>query len=223
MRFRIVALIAFGLVAGGVITLAVAWACVWWQKPVALSTQIEWMPASDEAKCVWSDVFGESVFLDRIDGGRELDPDAVPKSPIYGSMMFFVMENRWQYVGAERWSLFDMSRSIPPGVTLVRAGWPLHAFQARFVTEPRNKVPRRPIWERGGFALRRGNGMVELPWMPLWPGFAVNTLLFGAIAAGAGLAVRNARRAHRRRRSLCIECAYPRGTSETCSECGANR
>jgi len=60
-----------------------------------------------------------------------------------------------------------------------------------------------------------------LPLRPLWPGFAVNGVAFGA---GIWLVVfgwRDVRAAWRMRRHCCPRCGYPVGTSPQCSECGA--
>ncbi len=59
-----------------------------------------------------------------------------------------------------------------------------------------------------------------LPVHPTFPGFAANTLIY---AAALGLLIHGpfALRALRRtRHGLCPACAYPRGESDVCSECG---
>ena len=55
-----------------------------------------------------------------------------------------------------------------------------------------------------------------LPLRPLWPGFAVNTLFYAALLWSPFVL----RRFIRVRRGLCPACAYPRGESDVCSECG---
>lgn len=60
-----------------------------------------------------------------------------------------------------------------------------------------------------------------LPLRPLWPGFIINTLFYGAILWPLFAIPFAARRALRRRRGLCTKCAYPIGTSAVCTECGA--
>ncbi|MCI0362901.1 MAG: hypothetical protein L0219_03415, partial [Phycisphaerales bacterium] len=60
----------------------------------------------------------------------------------------------------------------------------------------------------------------RLPIKPIWPGFAINTILYAAILwllfAAPGLV----RRRRRIKHGLCPACAYPIGASETCTECG---
>lgn len=60
-----------------------------------------------------------------------------------------------------------------------------------------------------------------LPIIPLWPGFVANTLLYAGGAYGLLRLPRRFRAWTRRRRGLCPRCAYPIGTSPTCTECGA--
>jgi hypothetical protein len=54
----------------------------------------------------------------------------------------------------------------------------------------------------------------------VWPGFAINTLFYGAILwllfAGVGFV----KRRRRVKRGLCPACAYPVGVSPVCTECG---
>ncbi|MCI0351764.1 MAG: hypothetical protein L0Z53_20280, partial [Acidobacteriales bacterium] len=59
-----------------------------------------------------------------------------------------------------------------------------------------------------------------LPFRPIWHGFAMNTLFYGSITFLALNGYLALRRAHRVRRRLCAECAYPVGLSPVCSECG---
>ena len=220
-RSALVVIIVLALAGGAIINLAVAWACCWWQKPVNRLGLVESIRVSDEAKRMWADVFGESIFLDRPEDMNKLDPATTPTSPIYGAMAFWLMENRWQSVGMERWWIFDMSRSIAPNVRIVRAGWPLFAFGCRIVNEPSSRAAARSAWERGGFEVRSDNRRIEFPWKPMWPGFAANTMLYSLVIVTTCLAARAFRRARRRRRGLCVECGYPVGVSEACSECGS--
>ena len=62
-----------------------------------------------------------------------------------------------------------------------------------------------------------------IPLAPIWPGFAVNSAIFGAawgvvtlIVLGPGVIVRTRRNA----RSACFACGYPVGSSTVCTECG---
>jgi len=60
-----------------------------------------------------------------------------------------------------------------------------------------------------------------LPVAPLWPGFAINAVFYAAILWLLFAAPFALRRWRRIKRGLCPKCAYPVGTSEVCTECGA--
>ena len=72
-----------------------------------------------------------------------------------------------------------------------------------------------PRWFVGATAL-------PLPLRPIWPGFAINTLFYAAILWLLFAAPGRVRRWRRVRRGLCAKCAYPVGTSDVCTECGAS-
>jgi len=59
-----------------------------------------------------------------------------------------------------------------------------------------------------------------VPLNPIWPGFAVNTLFYAALLWLLIPGPFALRRFIRVRRGLCPACAYPRGESDVCSECG---
>ena len=62
----------------------------------------------------------------------------------------------------------------------------------------------------------------RLPLIPIWPGFAINTIFYAAVlwlpVAGLGAL----RRHGRVKGGLCPSCAYPIGGSPICTECGAS-
>ena len=63
----------------------------------------------------------------------------------------------------------------------------------------------------------------SLPFAPLWPGFAINTIFYGAILWVLTLGPFTARRMIRRRHGRCIRCAYDLRHADhvVCPECGA--
>ena len=104
-------------------------------------------------------------------------------------------------------------------------GWPLPAAwysirdMGRQRFEPVGAIPL-PI-------VKTASGMMDvysvrgLPYRPIWPGLAINSVFWGAIAFGVVNAYGRTRRTLRRRRGLCPACAYPVGASPVCTECGA--
>jgi len=98
-------------------------------------------------------------------------------------------------------------------------GWPflsmwsetqmLHGNQTQFmiVGGLRTDLPRPERFFTTG---------VILPLRPIWPGFAVNTIFYATLLWLPFVL----RRLIRVRRGLCPACAYPRGESDVCSECG---
>jgi hypothetical protein len=79
-------------------------------------------------------------------------------------------------------------------LVIKKAGWPLRAVHAH------------------GNALRAS---------AIWPGFAINTVFYATILWGLFAAPFALRRRLRVKRGLCPKCAYPVGTSDVCTECGA--
>ncbi len=71
----------------------------------------------------------------------------------------------------------------------------------------------RPGW-LGGSSFR------ILPLRPIWSGFAANTLFYAVVLWLLICGPFALRRFIRVRRGLCPACAYPRGESDVCSECG---
>jgi len=79
-----------------------------------------------------------------------------------------------------------------------------------------------------GYRLNNMNGqhssrVYALPLMPLWPGFAINTIFYAAILwllFAFPCALRHFRGRRRIKRGLCVRCGYPVGLSQVCSECG---
>jgi hypothetical protein len=60
-----------------------------------------------------------------------------------------------------------------------------------------------------------------IPYSPLWPGFAINTIFYAAILWLLFTVPRFVRRRIRARGGQCPACAYPVGASDVCTECGA--
>jgi len=140
-----------------------------------------------------------------------------------------------------------LSYAGPPGTTSGHryAGWPMLGVYSRVTLSRRpftatNRSGRATTYYEaiGGWGLptseliRRGYPTNHLPaWLraqperrlplvPLWPGFAINTLFYGSLAWVTLFAITRAKQRRRRDRGCCIACAYPVENLETCPECG---
>ena len=72
-----------------------------------------------------------------------------------------------------------------------------------------------PKWISGHYPQRC------LPTLPLWSGFAVNTVFYAGVLWVLCCGPFALRRMIRRRRGQCAQCSYPIGQNERCTECGA--
>ncbi len=99
-------------------------------------------------------------------------------------------------------------------------GWPVLSMLSRRLWDSlvgEQVLLGVPVGERGPLCHRL------LPVLPIWPGFAINTIFYAAILWGGWLlfaAPGLVRRRRRIKRGLCPACAYPIGASATCTECG---
>lgn len=103
-------------------------------------------------------------------------------------------------------------------------GWPLKSFAAVAVESRRPPAVKYSELEViGGIGLNRiGGGGPLLPYLPVWRGLIVNTVLYGAMFWLMFASWPVGRRIIRRRRGLCLWCGYDlHGTEhDRCPECG---
>jgi|GEM_PF-5112584 len=97
-------------------------------------------------------------------------------------------------------------------------GWPAYSLANSVVSHPDPAGQLTPEF-RGHIAL----GPWNFPARPLWPGFAINTVFYGGLAAVLATAFRLARANWRRIRGNCTSCGYSRRgipVQARCPECG---
>jgi len=106
------------------------------------------------------------------------------------------------------------------------AGWPCRGMQAwTGIGRTPSEIGQHGSW-RVNWAFASESSRVRqhgLPLLPLWPGFAINTMLYAAsvwLLFAAPIIPAAIRRRRRGRRGLCPVCAYPIGASDVCTECG---
>jgi len=193
------------LLLGAVVNVAVAWGCVFWTAPL-----FEWSSGSAGDQLRWlvqvpNDWPVESTFgVNSQSAGLSLiarshtsfDQDALIHSlNIYDAGVPYRALRRIEWF-----------RDGPGTASEIAAPW--------------------GIWQAGMEAptfLRKWSNVSDprLPLLPIWPGFAINTIFYGAILWLLFAFPFALRRWRRVRRGLCAKCAYPVGASDVCTECGA--
>ena len=111
----------------------------------------------------------------------------------------------WGWPMASLWSGRELAAPFDPHSTI---GKVLTVKNGYLLPDERNKTLGR---------LQRAR---IVPFAPIWPGLAVNTIFYAAVLwlLIGGLFL--LRRHLRRRRGLCPACAYPMGEAPICTECG---
>ena len=101
----------------------------------------------------------------------------------------------------------------------VQAGWPTQTMRGYeiTVTDDEAGAVTAPL----AFVVQEGHP--PFPLLPIWPAFAVTTLLYAVVLwllICGPFVPRRVIRAIRAKRGGCPKCAYPVGASALCSECG---
>jgi hypothetical protein len=107
---------------------------------------------------------------------------------------------------------------------ITRSGWPFLGLRGWRSTDPVHAEPvHRFEWTwkyPGRFGYQRE---VAFPLLPLWPGFALNTLFYAVLTWCVWQIPLALRRRRRRRAGLCTRCGYDLkgiGAAMPCPECG---
>jgi hypothetical protein len=93
-------------------------------------------------------------------------------------------------------------------------GWPTLALRGFFNLNALNSHHVLVMHDENG------NFRALLPFGPILPGFAINTIFYAAVIWVLCAVPGKVRRWRRIKRGLCPRCAYPVGESSTCTECG---
>lgn len=206
------------LLLGAIVNVAVAWGCVLFasrRKPVEVSRGFSGTPVT--LMTLGEPHVGVEVLS--CDGVEQELPMLVWNERVGG----------WtEYQGDIRSD--DWARTIP--ATRTRAGWPclaLEGWQAHsfgWLSLSPEQRPHAGDQTHCGLALNDGSDLWLprrrwiLPLRPVIRGFAVNSLVYGSILLAVGLTRVAVRASMRKRHGLCPACAYPRGSSPVCTECG---
>ncbi len=228
MKRRLLIAVIF-LLAGAVVNVAVAWGCaVWTIRGRGASALVFFMPEGR--------VHPDPPWLRESDWKLRLEDDD------------FVLETTSREIsgfGLERQG-FLLYTDVKPGqrgalsaATIVvrdRSGWPLRALQGEqwlLKSEDYPDVPARRWFFESRFAIAKvrvidswKGRMIKddrlLAYLPIWPGFAVNTLFYATLLWVLISGPFALRRLIRRRRGRCPDCGYDlhQLEDEACPECG---
>jgi hypothetical protein len=221
---RAVRIVVLFLLLGAAINVAVAWGCALWSPWPAMSRM-------DQAGRLPSDLFAnvDVARWPELEGVSYRAAFSQSRSSRWGVTMH-QLDVGIYYFG--RLGLEDRLR-----LSACQAGWPLRALQT--VTPAAGWKPDTPArtlvpagWESGvhvpeslrarDWSPHSEHGTPHpLPLRPLWPGFAINAVLYGSAMWLLLSPVRGRLRRWRRvRRGLCLECGYPVRGLGKCPECG---
>lgn len=199
------------LLLGAIVNVAVAWACALW--------------AFDD-----SSIRSINEWPDAEGGDRE----RLLANHYQGREGWRTVVGDYDGFGVARRSFIQLSSDGvyssdgQPDLVRIEAGWPMPALTGSFWTmgsrlnsriQQSIPIPIRLVYPSNTRAT--ADDCTLVPILPLWPGFAINTLLYAATLWLLFAGPFALRRAIRRRRGLCIACGYPIGSSPVCTECGA--
>jgi hypothetical protein len=235
------------LLLGAMVNVALAWGCTW-NARLSSVARME-LPSEDDRRAwiVWREShYGEGAAFASHSRSRGFEVSQVTSARKPNSYALIcengkpkgTKESYWPStvfgdvirLHAAGWpcvSLVGVRREarVQPGrqadgstITRFDSGWILDSFwiDAPPIPDHTNFVGAIPI-------SRTIDGLLihsALPLLPLWPGFAINTLLYAAILWLLLAAPFALLRRGRIKRGLCPACAYPVGDSEVCTECG---
>ena len=224
------------LLLGAIINVAVAWGAGAWDDYSTVDPEIALALVHDDlgleatrtetatTTLVTTSLFFSQRFSELAKtmppSGGSIGDDPLGLLPSWGNLqtpspvfMRFRAENPSVSVNEQRW--------------LLATGWPCRSCWCelwQFVrTDEDHYLESRDISGAVETSLPPIVGALKrvMPFYPIWPGFAMNTILYGAILWMVLVLPFNIRRRRRIKRGLCARCAYPVGTNEKCTECGA--
>lgn len=112
-------------------------------------------------------------------------------------------------------------------LTVFNTGWPWRSMQTgvHHITDSQQRTTTPPVSLTGGLTLWTNGGQdhldrFTLPLFPLWPGFALNTLVFATGLALIWYTPPSIRHVRRKRSGRCVKCGYDITGLTTCPECG---
>ena len=228
--------VAVFVLAGAVVNVAVAWGCALWIDIEGYSQFAAGRPLQQYEYAGWYVYIRQhhgAVRIERVPQGpgHPYDSTTSQESP-HDLPMWSRAQDRstWPPIGplygiedARGWPLYSLHCRVDLATILLREPAAFNELldQTEVSPEDLSSVLAPGDAVSGGLLLSYNeNELRILPFRPLWPGFAINTILY-AIALWVSIwGVIALRRFVRVKRGLCPACAYPRAQSNVCSECG---
>lgn len=241
MRHRLVTVVIF-LLAGAVVNVGVAWGCAVWLSLNPAKSDVREVANRLVRSPLWQDIWCEVRTLNR-PGGRRFgivwwywEADETSQYADVDTQLNEILP-RWAFAAL-------LSRTTPPEdmevIVLDSRGWPLPSLASQIhphIFKPSITQGWPLPAARGWFELRDVDSRIPddiygtslatwffpdlaIPFGPIWPGFAVNTIFYATLLWLLTCLAIAVRRFLRLRRGLCPKCAYPMGQSAVCSECG---
>jgi hypothetical protein len=148
------------------------------------------------------------------DSERELEATQVGDVLAHMRMQTIACGVPWKSVVGARWEWNDFQNGGTPQIGLI------HAFEVPF---NQLKRPGTPVQTSSGWTFPAVFEKRLVPYRPLWPGFAINTIFYAAILGMPFILRGPVRRFIRIRHHRCPACGYEiaEGVGPRCSECGA--
>ena len=213
-------ILAVFLGAGAVVNVAVAWGCAVWVPAsgpyIGERSEANQSGLKGNGRCwhwviVRFDRWGAVFYYSLWDARAALDCDEVTTRSTDPSPSEL----------APSWAGL---RTPPPTDYAIRDahayGWPLISMWQDYVDAGDGYRSNLLRGLEVAFLPPDGGFPRAVPLRPIWPGFAVNTIVYAPVLwllIGGPFAMR---RFIRRLRGLCPKCAYPVGESSVCTECG---
>ena len=126
--------------------------------------------------------------------------------------------------------MFDKRMISGPGFDQVAAGWPWKAYRGWRIWPTDKAAPgvstrwqTHPDYVDSALAPHTIRGMtydVPVPLRPIWYGLLADSVFYGFLIWVVIRAIGAVWAGHRIRRGLCPRCRYPIGVSPVCTECG---
>jgi len=221
---RIVILL-FLLSGGAIVNVAVAWGCALTQSARPRAFQTAFDPPTERDMKLWSR-YSPLDFPEKPERRREHGQNGLTEVG-----MSTTIGNAYPDYPGEK-STFTNYVIVEHS-----AGLPLRTVTSYVViSDCFNSFPRKRIqttqlihsaWEvdRKRFVPWETSRNRSLPFRPIWPGFAINTVFYAAILFALCFGFVQGRRIIRLRRGRCPKCAYDLRGSESgkCPECGWRR